>query len=108
MRMSDNGTANVWRRLLESFTPGEMTVREWCEQQGVSEHQYYYWRRRITAPPKPTAAPETQWIAVEVSAPAPVPTNSSGLTLRIAGAEIQIQSGFDPILLRTVVHALGP
>ncbi len=46
-------------------------------------------------------------MAVEVNAPAPLPTHPSGLTLRIAGAEIQIQSGFDPILLRTVVHVLG-
>ncbi len=36
--MSDNNAmTTVWPRLLGSFTPREMTVRAWCEQQGVSE-----------------------------------------------------------------------
>ena len=26
--------------LLGSFVPGELTVRQWCEQQGVTDHQY--------------------------------------------------------------------
>lgn len=104
--MSDNGIANVWRRLLESFTPGEMTVREWCDRQGVSTNQYFYWRRRLAA----TDAEKSQtrrFVAVDILDPTPIPTAPGGVTIRIAGAAIELQSGFDPALLRAVVQALA-
>ena len=104
--MNDNVIANVWRRLLERFTPGEMTVHEWCDQQGVSTNQYYYWRRRLKA--ANTATPQNEnWLAVEVLDPTPIPTTPSGVSVRIAVAAIELQSGFDPAMLRAVVAALG-
>ncbi len=104
--MSNDSSVHVWRRLLEGFTPGEMTVRQFCDAQGVSLHQYYYWRRRLAAITAQKAT-DKRWLAVDVVDCSPIPTPSSGLTLRIAGAEIDLAAGFDPALLRAVVQALG-
>ncbi len=104
--MSDNGTAYVWRRLLDNFTPGEMTVREWCDREGVSLHQYYYWRRKLAAA-NTGKSQNGQWLAVKVLDPTPNPPTPSKLTVQIAGAAIDLQPGFDPALLRAVVEALG-
>ena len=106
MSSIDDGSANVWRRLLKSFTPGEMTVRKWCDSQGVALHQFYYWRRRIAAVDAEKSE-NGRWVAVDVLDPTPTPSAPGGVTIRIAGAAIELQSGFDPALLRAVVAALG-
>ena len=97
--------ADVWRKRLADIAESNLTVRKWCEQQGVSFQQYVYWRRRLafTDAPKPTGA---DWLPVAVIEAAPVAVAKS-LTVRIAGAAIDLQPGFDPDLLRSVVAALG-
>jgi hypothetical protein len=119
--MNATGSIALWRRLLRSFVPGELTVRQWCEQQGVTEHQYFYWRRRVAAAADEetaeggTSSPHTQvqpWLAVAVVEPAPAPTASGVRNVRITleaypGAAIELQPDFDPVLLRAVVQALS-
>jgi hypothetical protein len=106
LSVNNTGSLEVWRRLLSTVVPGEMTVRQWCDQQGITEHQYYYWRRRIAAAADEKTA-EGRWLAVKVTEPTPAPTVPGGVTVRIAGAAIELQSGFDPSMLRAVVRALS-
>ena len=96
--------AQEWRDRLEDFALSEMTVQQWCDFNALPVHQYYYWRRRL-ATPKTDHNDNAGWIALSVLPTQPVLTPSP-LTLRIAGAEIQINPGFDPELLRAVVSAL--
>jgi hypothetical protein len=117
--MDRTGSVALWRRLLASVVPGEMTVQQWCEQQGVTHHQYYYWRRRVaavtdekTAEGRSSSARVQPWLPIEVVEPTAVPTPSGGVTVRITlegypGAAIELQPGFDPTMLRGVVHALA-
>ena len=97
--------AQEWRDRLEDFALSEMTVQQWCDFNAIPVPQYYYWRRRLAAP-KTDHSDNSTWMALTVTEPAPLPT-TPGLTLRIAGAEIQITPGFDPALLRAVVGALA-
>jgi hypothetical protein len=97
--------AQEWRDRLEDFALSEMTVQQWCDFNAIPVHQYYYWRRRL-ANPKTDHNPPPTWMALSVLEPAPLPT-APALTLRIAGAEIQITPGFDSQLLRAVVGALA-
>jgi hypothetical protein len=120
--MDRTGSIGLWRRLLSSVVPGAMTVRQWCDEQGVTLHQYYYWRRRVaavadekTAEGRPSSPRVQSWLAVEVLEPAPIPAPCGGVTVRVTlegypGAAIELQPGFDPTMLRAVVHALvvGP
>ena len=65
-----------------------------------------YWKRRLAAmPPQPSV--NQTWMAVNVVAPTPVPLTSGGVTVRIAGAAIELTPGFDPGMLRAVVTALA-
>ena len=89
-----------------------MTVQDWCGFNRVSTYQSYYWRRKIAAadiaktePPAASTAQTHSWLAV-----GPVdnePTPPGGLTVRIAGAAIELQPDFNPTLLRAVVRALA-
>ena len=98
--MSEGGRLEEWRRRLESFVPGETRVREWCQREGVSEYQLHYWRRRVAANPR-----EGGWLCVDV-VPAPAAMSGGGVSVHVGGASIQVQSGFDPAMLRAVVRAL--
>ena len=97
--------AQEWRDRLEDFAVSEMTVQQWCDFNAIPLHQYHYWRRRLAA--KKTDHQENAgWIALSVLETPTLPTTPA-ITLRIAGAEIEITSGFDPTLLRAVVGALA-
>lgn len=95
-----------WRDRLEDFAQSEMTVQAWCDFNHVSPHQYYYWRRRLKASEISQPA-KRSWMSVSVVDTPPVPTTPNRVTLRIAGAEIEVTPDFDPSLLRAVVRALA-
>ena len=104
--MSNPQLAEEWRERLEDFAQSEMTVREWCEFNRVSLHQYYYWRRRLSQPSAKTAT-TPRWQTVEILDNLQPPTPKARLNLHIAGAAIEVSPGFDPALLRAVVSALA-
>ncbi|MCX6382349.1 MAG: IS66 family insertion sequence element accessory protein TnpB [Armatimonadetes bacterium] len=95
-----------WRERLEDFAQSEMTVQAWCDFNRVSLHQYYYWRRRLKAS-ETNHATNGSWMSVSVVDTPPIPTTPNRVTLRIAGAEIEVTPDFDPRLLRAVVQALA-
>ena len=105
--MSNPELAQEWRERLEDYAQSEMTVQEWCDFNGVSTHQYYYWRRRLAAPAPKTAA-KGGWQTVNIVDPPPILSAKSRISLHIAGAAIEVAPGFDPSLLRAVVSALAP
>jgi transposase-like protein len=95
----------AWRERLERFAVGRQTVGKWCAQEGVTPHQYRYWRRRLNGSPR-SEADDGPWVALKVQAP-DASCSGSGITLRIAGAAIDVAPGFDAALLRGVVQALA-
>ncbi len=106
--------AQEWRHRLKDFAVSEMTVQQWCDFNRVSLYQYYYWRRRLLPAKTQPAANKAdhnvshgRFVAVgTLHAPA-LPPTQGGVTIRIAGATIDVATGFDPRLLRAVVAALG-
>jgi len=97
--------AQEWRERLDDFAESEMTVQDWCDFNRLSIHQYYYWRRRLAANSQPSASPD--FLALDLVHSAPIPTAPGGVTIRIAGAAIEVTTGFDPAMLRAVVGALA-
>ena len=97
--------AQEWRQRLDDFAASEMTVQDWCDFNRVTPDRYYYWRRRLaneqTQPHTPCFVP------VDLAETPAAPSPSSAITVRLAGAEIDVRTGFDPALLRAVVAALA-
>jgi hypothetical protein len=104
--MSHPERLQEWRERLQDYAQSEMTVQAWCDFNRISLHQYYYWRRRL-APAKPQKCVSPRFVAVEVVDTTPLPRAPGGITLRIAGAAIEVAADFDPGLLRAVVSALA-
>ena len=106
--MSRQTLEKLWRKRIDDCAKSGKTVVDWCYYNKVSVHQYYYWKRRLAAEP-PKSTPQPPLIPVDILDPAqaPPPAAPAGLTLRIAGATIDVTPGFDPLLLRAVVGALS-
>ena len=46
-RMAIEDRTDVWRKRLSDFARSGLSVRKWCEKNGVSECQHTYWRRKL-------------------------------------------------------------
>ena len=112
--MSKEDLLETWRERLEDFAQSEMTVQDWCDFNRIPLHRYYYWRRkllRIDAASSVSPSASTSWMPLNLLDPTAAPGATCAITLRVAlgtaGAEIDIEPGFCPQLLRAVVQALG-
>lgn len=38
----------LWKQRIENRKASGLKVNEWCEQNHISRHAYYYWHRKIT------------------------------------------------------------
>ena len=104
--MAVENRAEVWRKRIDDIARSGLTAEKWCELHGTTVRQYGYWRKKLGSAAK-QRTPPAGWVTVAVAEPAPAPTPQSGLSVCIAGAEIPLQAGFDPSLLRAIVEALG-
>jgi hypothetical protein len=94
----------LWRSRIAAKEESGLSARAWCAQNEISANLFYYWKHRVSRGQKD--ARETDWL------PAVICEQSSErqqdcVTLRIAGAVIEVHCGFNPTLLRDVVLALG-
>jgi hypothetical protein len=110
--MKSSSRIDSWRDRLAECRASELRVSEYCQRNGLATRRFYYWKLRIakldeTLPVKgKKTAPSDKWLCVEPE-PAIAP-HRDVVVVKIAGAEIEIVSGFNPTLLRSVVKALGP
>jgi hypothetical protein len=83
---SDAIATRRWVERLERFAAGNHTVVAFCAAEGVSESNFYLWRRRLARPPT-TASNQPTVVPIRVTSP-PAPTASielafpSGTVLR--------------------------
>lgn len=104
--MTRQGSEQLWRKRLDDCAKSGKTVVYWCHLNHVSVHQYYYWKRRLAAQTtQSTDRPE--FMPVELVEALPLPAATTGVTLRLAGTQIELAHGFDPATLQAVVVALS-
>jgi transposase-like protein len=98
--------------LLDLVRSGAATAADAADRLGVTRSTAYYWvrgaasgsRARARRAPVAKAALPSKATFVRVVPSAAV---TAGIALRVGAAEIQVQRGFDPEVLRAVVEALG-
>jgi hypothetical protein len=101
-----------WRRLLDQWQGGGLTVRAFCDRHDVSEHSFYWWRRELAAreaaasPPRPAAAPAAPlFLPVHVRPDDPPPTEGVEILLG-NGRRLRVGCGVEPQRLALLVAAL--
>jgi transposase-like protein len=99
--MAEN-ISDEWRdRIAEQERCG-MSVKGFCKERGLAEHQFYYWRKRLRNPQQPV-----RFALVDRGVPRPEPATQAELELvLVSGERLRIGTGVDAATLRTVLEAL--
>jgi len=82
---SDAAATKRWVERLERFATGDHTVVAFCAAEGVSESNFYLWRRRL-ARPSDSAPNRPQVVPIRVAPPPATPIElalPSGTVLRL-------------------------
>ena len=99
-----------WQDVVERQAESGLSVRAFCEQEGVSENSLYFWRRELpkrmrrkrqVARGKSETTPSLDFIPVQVSG-----RSASMELVHPLGYQIRIDGRVDPVMLRQLLDVL--
>jgi len=110
---ADERTRARWQQLIAEAARGGRSIRAFCQERGITEGQFYAWRRRLAGSgrgavrPRPAGAMSSATFAlVQEAGAGPEP---AGVELVWAdGRRLRIGPGTDVTTLRTVLAVLEP
>ena len=94
---------SVWAERISSCRNSGMTVREWCNENQLSQKTYYYWQRRLFK-----IATEQQRTFAEVTPEIIDSKPNIAITVRFVSGrmEADIYSGADTETISTVLNQM--
>jgi transposase-like protein len=91
-----------WRGRIAEQERSGVSVRRYCEAQGIGQHLFYYWRKRLREQQQPM-----RFALVDRGPARQEPASEASLELILASGErLRIGAGVDAITLRMVLTAL--
>ena len=101
---SDAAATRRWVERLERFAAGTHTVAAFCTVEGVSQANFYLWRRRLAQPTPTPVAPATAIVPIRV-APPPPPATAIEVTLP-SGTLLRFPADARPELIVAILRGL--
>jgi hypothetical protein len=98
-----------WHTRIEAYRASGLTMKAWCSANHCSVEQLKYWLKIKRVSSSATSDQKTSPVLFVPLATVDPPGSVSpapSLILHIGEASIELHSGFDPMLLREVIHAL--
>ena len=96
-----NPKADEWAERIAAQRASGMSVRQFCREQGLTEHSFYAWRKRLQE------QGPVRFALVERSGRRPERTAEAALELVLAsGDRLRIRAGADAATLRIVLAIL--
>ena len=103
-RVPDPVRERHWQKRLARWKASGLTVREFCDREGVTPTGLAHWRKEIAARDARRAATAGPLFVPAGVVPAPA---SPVLEVALSGGRVvRVPTGFDPVHLRAVVAAL--
>jgi len=101
MEKKTENREEYWRARVAAQEHSGLPVKQFCEQQHITEQTFYVWRKRLrNQPPMRFALVETGMARSQAPA-------TTGLELVLTtGERLRIGAGFDPRILRQVLAVL--
>jgi len=120
--MTNAKRRKLWRDRVADYRASELSVRAWCERNGVTDNQLRYWLARIDeeSPASERSEPEpgvkgSAWARVEIveeasasesAGPESRSATESQVSVRVGAATIDVRPGFDARLLGEVLRVV--
>lgn len=89
-----------WQAVLELHRESGMTIKGFCEREGLSVHQFGYWRKRLA---ELAETPPEGFVPLRFSEE----TSSDAVVIRIGAFAVEIPMGFDAPELKRVLLTLA-
>ena len=90
-----------WRERVAAHERSGLSVKQFCEQQKITEQTFYVWRKRLRN------QPPMRFALVETGIARPQAPAEAGLELVLTtGERLRIGASVDPATLRKVLEAL--
>lgn len=99
-----------WKNLILECQSSGMKVQDWCAQQNVTKHAYYYWLRKIredVCENLPAVREESKPVPfkkLEVTAPAP--NTAAAVIIHLPSATVEVREGTSKQTVEAVLLAL--
>jgi hypothetical protein len=92
-----------WRRQIQNQSASALSVREFCQQHGLAESAFYYWRREIERRDcESNGVGKAAFVPVTVAA-----VMEAAIEVALAsGHVVRVRAGFDADTLRQLVALL--
>ena len=92
----------LWAERVSACRSSDLSVRDWCRENEICEQTYYRWQRKLYGI---AGAQQEQPRFAEIT-PRQITSGQAAVTVRVAGAEIDIQNGADEETVGMVLRVL--
>ena len=89
-----------WRTRISAQERGGISVKQFCQQQGLTERSFYYWRKRLQT------TRSMRFALVEAEPRRGTAEHAAVELVLTTGERLQISAGVDAATLRQVLEAL--
>lgn len=94
-----------WRGIIENQSTSGVSIAAYCRTAGIKPSLFYAWRRRFKEPSQEQSTFTGGFLKL---IPGKLADAASGISVRLgAKLSIEVERGFDPFTLRTVVETLS-
>ena len=100
--------AALWQQRLDDWSVSLLSIGKWCRQNGVSPGSFAYWQRILSEAEDDQQDPqEGGWLKCRVGDLPSVVSAVGSIKIHVGSLHIEVEPGFDPSTLRTVLQMLG-
>lgn len=92
----------LWAERVKACRSSGRTVKDWCKESGIREQTYYRWQKRLFE----MARQQQEGRFAEITPERVEHVDGIAVTVRVAGAEVDIRSGADAATVETVLRVL--
>jgi hypothetical protein len=102
-QLNEQNKLAVWAERVTECRNSGQSVLAWCKEHGICSQTYYKWQKRLFTMAE--AQHEVQFAEVTPIAEAPLSPQAT-ISIRIAGATVDIHSGADTTTVETILRIL--
>ena len=100
--LNEQNKVALWAERVNVCRSSGRTVKDWCKESGISEQTYYRWQKRLFE----MARQQQEGRFAEITPERVDHMDWAAVTVRVAGAEVNIRSGADAATVGMVLRAL--
>jgi len=98
-RMRHERNLAIWVQRVEACRNSSMTVRQWCEENGITPNTYYRWQKKVY---DAVCMEREQFYEVPIAKP----TSGVVVSIEIGGVTANVRKGADETTILAALRAI--